>query len=168
MKISRRTVVSGMGAAALAGCAAETPDRFRTYNGPPVTRIQMFKGQRKLQLLNGERLLKEYHFELGFAPTEHKQFEGDGRTPEGAYLIDRRNPNSRYHLSLGISYPNINDINYARSQGKSPGGEIFIHGTPNPFSNEKDWTWGCIAVTNDEIEEMYAMVRNGTPIYIYP
>ena len=168
MKISRRTVVTGMSAAALAGCSTATPDRFRTYDGPPVTRIQAFKGKRKLQLLNGERLLKDYNFELGFEPTKHKQFEGDGRTPEGAYLIDRRNPNSRFHLSLGISYPNINDLNFARSHGLSPGGDIFIHGTPNPFSNEKDWTWGCIAVTNDEIEEMYAMVRNGTPIYIYP
>lgn len=166
MAISRRTAVAGLGALALAGCASNS--KFRTYNGPPVTRIQVFKGQRELQLLNGNRLLKSYEFELGFAPEGDKFFEGDGRTPEGAYLIDRRNPNSRYHLSLGISYPNRDDIAYARAHGLSPGGDIFIHGTPNPFSLEDDWTWGCIAVTNDEIEEMYAMVQNGTPIYIYP
>lgn len=166
MTISRRAMVTALGALALAGCAG--PSKFRSYSGPPVTSIQVFKGRRKLQLLNGKRLLKQYNFELGFAPTEHKQFEGDGRTPEGAYLIDRRNPNSRFHLSLGISYPNRNDIAYARAHGLSPGGDIFIHGTPNPFSNEDDWTWGCIAVSNDEIEEIYAMVQNGTPIYIYP
>ena len=112
--------------------------------------------------------MRTYEFELGFAPTEHKQFEGDGRTPEGAYLINRRNPNSRYHLSLGISYPDTDDAAYARSVGGSPGGEIFIHGTPINFLGQDDWTWGCIAVTNEEIEEIYAMVNNGTVIYIYP
>ncbi|UWQ99561.1 L,D-transpeptidase family protein [Rhodobacteraceae bacterium S2214] len=165
MTISRRTMVVGLGAAALTGCSTT---KFRTYSGPPVTRIQVFKARRTMQLLSGTRQLKSYKFELGFAPAGHKSFEGDGRTPEGAYLINRRNPNSRYHLSLGISYPNRNDIAYARSHGLSPGGDIFIHGTPNPLSNEDDWTWGCIAVTNDEIEEIYAMVRDGTPIYIYP
>jgi murein L,D-transpeptidase YafK len=164
--ISRRALVASLGAVALTGCA--TNSKFRSYSGPRVTRIQVFKGQRTLQLLNGDRLLRAFPFELGFAPAGHKAFEGDGRTPEGAYLINRRNPNSRYHLSLGISYPNRDDIAYARQHGLSPGGDIFIHGTPNPFSNEDDWTWGCIAVTNDEIEEMYAMVRDGTPIYIYP
>jgi len=154
-----------MGAAlGLAGCAS----KFKTYHGPEVTRIQVFKGARIMQLLSGPTVLKSYNFELGFAPTEHKQIEGDGRTPEGAYYIDRRNPNSRYHLSLGISYPNINDINNARAMGKQPGGEIFIHGTPSLYAGKTDWTWGCIAVTNADIEEIYAMVNDGTKILIYP
>ena len=166
MTLSRRALVAGLGAVAVTGCATES--KLQGYTGPAVTRIQVFKGRRKLQLLNGNRLLKSYDFELGFAPSGDKSFEGDGRTPDGAYLINRRNLNSRFHLSLGISYPNRDDIAYARSRGLSPGGDIFIHGTPNQFLNEDDWTWGCIAVTNDEIEEMYSMVKNGTPIYIYP
>ena len=85
------------------------------------------------------------------------------------YLIDRRNPNSQFHLSIGISYPNVNDVAAAAAAGKSPGGDIFIHGQKNPFKRDsKDWTWGCISVTNDEIEDIYAMVRDGTPISINP
>jgi len=137
------------------------------YTGPAVTRIQVFKGARQMQLLHHTNLLRQYEFELGFAPDGHKVQEGDGRTPEGAYLIDRRNPNSRYHLSLGISYPNANDIAKAKALGVSPGGDIFIHGTPRKFSGRDDWTWGCIAVTNKEMEEVFAMVDTGTPIYIY-
>lgn len=163
MKISRRVLMMGA-ALGLAGCAS----KFKTYHGPEVTRIQVFKRARIMQLLSGPTVLKSYNFELGFAPTEHKQIEGDGRTPEGAYYIDRRNPNSRYHLSLGISYPNINDINNARAMGKQPGGEIFIHGTPSLYAGKTDWTWGCIAVTNADIEEIYAMVNDGTKIFIYP
>jgi len=163
--ISRRAMMVGLGAVALTGCTA---NKFRTYNGPEVTRIQVFKEARTMQLLHNTTLLKSYPFELGFAPTGHKTVEGDGKTPEGTYYINRRNPNSRYHLSLGISYPDANDWAAARALGLSPGGDIFIHGTTNPFSNEQDWTWGCIAVTNDEMEEIYAMVKNGTIISIYP
>ncbi|MEM6660054.1 MAG: L,D-transpeptidase family protein, partial [Pseudomonadota bacterium] len=85
------------------------------------------------------------------------------------YLIDRRNPNSQFHLSLGISYPNARDRAEAARIGKPPGGDIFIHGNNTGFRTGKaDWTWGCIAVTNREMEEVYAMVRNGTPIQINP
>ena len=149
---------------ALTGCAT----KFRTYSGPEITRIQVFKEQRKMQLISGKQLIAVYDIELGFAPDGHKAFEGDGRTPEGAYRIDRRNPNSAYHLSLGISYPNARDIANARAQGRSPGGAIFIHGTSNPFVGKDDWTYGCIAVTNNEMEEIYAMVKDGTQIFIYP
>jgi murein L,D-transpeptidase YafK len=121
-----------------------------------------------MQLLHDDKLLRSYTFSLGFTPEGHKAFEGDGRTPEGAYLIDRRNPNSRYHLSLGISYPNARDIAYARARGQSPGGQIFIHGTPKVFAGQPDWTYGCIAVTDEEMEEIYAMVDVGTKIFIYP
>jgi murein L,D-transpeptidase YafK len=92
--------------------------------------------------------------------------EGDGRTPEGAYMIDRRNPNSSYHLSVGISYPNAEDLARAKAMGVPPGGNIFIHGTPLEKNRTMDWTAGCIAVTNEEMEDIYAMVREGTPILI--
>ncbi len=147
----------------VAGCTAKAPQ----YTGPEVTRIQVFKGQRQMQLLHNSSLLRAYNFDLGFAPTGHKVHEGDGRTPEGAYLINRRNPNSSFHLSLGISYPNANDVAYARSRGLDPGGDIFIHGTPTRFAGQPDWTWGCIAVQNPEMDEIYAMVPNGTKIFIY-
>ncbi|AUR09536.1 L,D-transpeptidase family protein [Phaeobacter inhibens] len=168
--MDRRTF--GLGAAAtlgLAGCSSG-PSKFRSYNGPEVTSVVVNKGARKVYLLHHEDVLREYDMELGFAPLGHKQIEGDGKTPEGTYLIDRRNPNSRYHLSIGISYPNGQDRAKAAAMGKKPGGEIFIHGEPNNAKERKraarvdDWTAGCIAVTNDEIEEIYAMVRDGTVI----
>ena len=148
----------------LAGCAT----KFRTYDGPEVTHIQVFKEARILQLIHNDTLLKVYKFELGFTPEGHKQFEGDGRTPEGAYRINRKNPNSRFHLSLGLSYPNSNDVRRAAAMGKRPGGDIFIHGTPEKYVGETDWTWGCIAVTNEEMEEIFSMVETGTIIVVYP
>lgn len=120
-----------------------------------------------MQLLHETSLVRAYEFDLGFNPKGHKVHEGDGRTPEGAYRIDRRNPNSRFHLSLGISYPNARDRAYAESKGLHPGGDIFIHGTPHSFVGVPDWTWGCIAVKNHEMDEIFAMVNTGTPIYIY-
>lgn len=149
----------------VAGCAS----KFKTYNGPEVTRVVVFKDQRRMYLLHNEQVLQAYDIHLGGNPVGHKQFEGDQKTPEGHYLIDRRNPNSKFHLSIGINYPNVNDVEYARSQGKRPGGDIFIHGRPKPYRSwGDDWTAGCIAVTDKEIEDIYAMVRDGTPISIYP
>ncbi len=149
--------------------SATACSKFKHYDGPEVTRVVVYKSDRKLHLLHNNQLLKTYEFGLGFAPKGHKQFRNDGKTPEGHYLIDRRNPNSEFHLSIGISYPNRNDVAYASSQGKSPGGDIFIHGRPFKYrKGGQDWTAGCIAVTNREMEEIYAMVRDGTPISIYP
>ena len=150
------------------GLAACSSDKFRTYNGPEVTSVIVLKEARQLHLLHGNEILRSFEFEMGFAPEGHKEQEGDGRTPEGAYFIDRRNPNSAYHLSIGISYPNAQDRAKAEAAGVSPGGDIFIHGTPDSVSSQDDWTAGCIAVTNREIEDIYAMVRDGTPIFIYP
>lgn len=148
----------------LSGCAS----KFRNYGGPEVTRVVVYKQSRQLHLLHHNSVLKSYRIDLGFAPNGHKQVSGDGKTPVGHYTIDRRNPDSEYHLSLGIDYPNEQDIETARKLGKSPGGDIFIHGRGNAYTLlRRDWTWGCIAVTNDEIEEIYAMVRDGTPISIY-
>ena len=143
--------------------------KFKTYNGPAVTHVVVNKGERRMFLLHDGEVLKAYDIDLGFAPAGHKEFEGDGKTPEGTYLIDRRNPNSDFHLSIGISYPNIRDIANARSAGKDPGGDIFIHGQPNKKSgNGPDWTAGCISVKNKEMEDIYAMVKNGTPITLRP
>lgn len=161
--ISRRSMIAGAALGA-AGCSAKQSSE---YTGPEVTRIQVFKGQRYMQLLHHNTLLRDYEFELGFAPSGHKVQEGDGRTPEGAYVIDRRNPYSRFHLSLGLSYPNARDIANARAMGVSPGGDIFIHGTPTRAIGIPDWTWGCIAVQNDQMDEIYAMVKNGTEIVLY-
>lgn len=153
------------GLAVLASCGS----KFKTYNGPEVTRIFVHKEDRRMLLVHNEKILKAYDIELGFAPDGHKTVEGDGRTPEGTYYIDRRNPNSQFHLSLGISYPNARDTAKARAMGKSPGGDIFIHGRGPRIKNpDADWTWGCIAVTDREVEEIYAMVKNGTPITILP
>lgn len=147
----------------LAGCSTSLP----VYRGPEVTRIQVFKERRLMQFLSNRTLLKEYTVDLGFNPLGHKTQEGDGRTPEGAYLIDRKNPNSQFHLSLGISYPNRSDVAQARARGVSPGGDIFIHGTPTRWIGQPDWTWGCIAVTNEEMDEIYPMIDKGTKIFLY-
>ena len=165
MKTTRRTALLGGLTLGLAGCAS----KFRTYDGPAVTRLQMFKSDRNLFLFNNTSVLKAYRIDLGFAPEGPKQFEGDGKTPEGAYTVDRRNPDSLFHLSIGISYPNEADIAFAAAQGREPGGDIFIHGGPRPGIDaiKPDWTAGCIAVSDREIEDIYAMVRDGTPIDIF-
>ncbi len=149
---------------AVAGCGSKG-SKFKTYNGPQITSVVVNKGERNMYLLHNEQVLKQYRFDLGFAPTGDKKIEGDGKTPEGTYLINRRNPDSSFHLSLGISYPNAKDIAEAKALGEKPGGEIFIHGQPNlTKAKGPDWTAGCIAIKNREIEEMYAMVNNGTLI----
>ncbi len=166
--MKRRNLVLG-GAALVSLGACAQPTKLQRYNGPEVTGIVVNKGERKMYLLHKHKILEQYPIRLGFAPEGHKEVEGDGRTPEGVYRIDRRNPNSRFHLSLGISYPNAKDMANAMSLGKSPGGEIFIHGQRFPFrKDDGDWTWGCIAVDNHQIERIYAMVDDGTPIAINP
>lgn len=158
-----------LGGAAAVGLGACSPSKFKRYNGPEVTGIVVNKGAREMHLLHNGTILESYRIRLGFAPEGHKQIEGDGKTPEGVYTIDRRNPNSNFHLSIGISYPNEADIAAAKALGEKPGGDIFIHGQKKPFRKDKgDWTWGCIAVNNREIEQIYAMVKDGTPIAINP
>ncbi|MCF1708172.1 L,D-transpeptidase family protein [Tabrizicola sp. J26] len=151
------------------GLSACGGSKFKRYNGPEVTRIEVHKGDRRMYLLHNSEILEIYDISLGFQPVGHKQFEGDGKTPEGSYRISYKNPRSRYHLSLGVSYPDENDYNYAKSQGKEPGGDIMIHGYTGYKGKYKgDWTAGCIAVTNKEIERIYSMVKPGTPILIMP
>ena len=163
-----RMIVVGL-VAALAACG---PSKFKTYNGPPVTQIVVNKSARQMLFLSGSNIIGAYNIGLGNEPIGHKEFSGDGKTPEGLYYIDRRNPDSRYHLSLGVSYPNLQDATFALTQGKDPGKDIFIHGQ-GPEGRvlaplKRDWTAGCIAVTDDEMEDIYAMVRDGTPILINP
>jgi murein L,D-transpeptidase YafK len=143
----------------------------------PDTRATMVivdKAVRRLTLLRDGTTLKTYDVSLGPSPTGHKQREGDGRTPEGVYKIDFKHPRSRFHLSLRVSYPNTEDRENAHRRGVPPGGDIMIHGLPNGlgwlgrFHLTRDWTDGCIAVTNREIEEIWALVDVGTDIQIRP
>lgn len=154
----------------LAACGGgdAPPSRFKTYDGPPITMIQVQKANRKMYMMSGANVVHTYDIALGFQPQGHKQFEGDGKTPEGTYIIDRRNPNSAYHLSVGVSYPNANDRIRALAAGRLPGGDIFIHGDSRGPKSQADWTAGCIAVTDAEIEDIYAMIRDGTVIQILP
>ena len=163
------------GLAALAACGAPKPQTpkptFKVYSGPPVTQVVIQKGQRRMYLLNGMTVLKSYDFGLGFQPVGHKQSEGDGKTPEGLYFVDRFNPRSRYHLSVGVSYPNERDRAFAEQFGRDPGGDIMIHGR-GPEGNQlvrqkRDWTAGCITVSDEEIEDIYAMLQPGVPIMIH-
>lgn len=161
--MNRRWVLGAGGAAALTACS-----KFPTYDGPQVTRIEVHKGARRMFLLNDTTVLKDLDIVLGFTADGPKQFEGDGKTPEGRYFIDRKNPQSSFYLSLGISYPNNADRAFAHAQGKSPGGDIFIHGGSKRFGRRSaDWTAGCIAVKDREIRRVYAMVDVGTVIDIY-
>jgi murein L,D-transpeptidase YafK len=162
-----RAALALMLVALLAGCAGF--GKVRTYYGPEVTRIEVLKADRRMYLMHGETVLRSYDIALGREPVGQKRREGDGRTPEGSYIIDRRNPRSAFHLSLGISYPTVSQRRVAREAGLSPGGDIFIHGRAGKHRGRgPDWTEGCIAVTDREIEEIYAMVRVGTPITIRP
>lgn len=132
-----------------------------------ATLIYVSKSERQLQLFRNDVLLKRYRVRFGRNPQGHKQAEGDERTPEGSYVIDYKNPRSRFHLSLHISYPNAEDRARAKASGLSPGGDIMVHGGNNIF-RPFNWTDGCIAVTNKQIEEIWRLVEVGTPIEIVP
>ena len=151
-------------ALAFGGCSKSRP-----YDGLEVTRVVVLKEERRLMLVHNNRILSIHKIDLGYAPVGHKRWQGDGRTPEGRYFVNRRNPNSKFHLSLGLSYPNARDVAAAQADGKNPGGDIFIHGKGYPRKRRgTDWTEGCISVSNREMEWIYARVRNGTPVDIYP
>jgi tetratricopeptide (TPR) repeat protein len=140
----------------------------------PADKILIEKKERRLTLLSKGEVLKTYKIALGGNPNGPKERQGDNKTPEGAYVIDSRNRDSRYHLSLHISYPNGKDKKRAKELGVSPGGDIMIHGIKNGFSwagdfhTDVDWTKGCIAVTDEEIEEINKLAPNGTIVEIRP
>jgi tetratricopeptide (TPR) repeat protein len=137
-------------------------------------RILIEKKERRLTLISKGKVLKTYKIALGGNPNGPKERQGDNKTPEGTYVIDSRNRDSRYHLSLHISYPNEKDRRRAKQRGAPPGGDIMIHGIKNGFAwvgdlhTEVDWTKGCIAVTDEEIEEIDKLAPNGTIVEIRP
>ena len=140
----------------------------------PADKILIEKKERRLMLISRGKVLKTYKIALGGDPNGLKERQGDNKTPEGTYVIDSRNKDSRYHLSLHISYPNEKDKKRAKELGVSPGGDVMIHGIKNGFSwvgdfhTEIDWTKGCIAVTDKEIEEIDKLAPNGTIVEIRP
>lgn len=148
--------------------AASTPP------GSVADKIVINKSNRELQLFSGSKLLKTYKVALGSQPVGAKNCEGDGKTPEGNYRIVSRNAKSAFHKSLRVSYPNEHDRAQAAAAHCSSGGDIMIHGLPNGYGwigaghRAKDWTAGCIAVTNAEIEEIWQWVPNGTLVVIRP
>ena len=159
----------------IAAAAAFIFRQRQNLRPPQADKILVEKGARRLTLLSRGRKLKEYHITLGFSPIGPKEREGDGRTPEGIYTIDFHKPDSAFHRALHLSYPSAEDNARAAEAGVSPGGDIMIHGLPNSFGELggsahqlRDWTVGCIAVTDLEIDEIYSSVNDGTPIEILP
>jgi murein L,D-transpeptidase YafK len=140
----------------------------------PIDKILVLKSKHKLQVFSNDKMLKEYTIAIGRKPIGAKHFEGDDKTPEGIYKIESKNPNSGYYKNLGISYPSEKDIKYAKQNGQKPGGLIKIHGLKDgmgfigKFHHWFDWTRGCIAITNQELEELYNNVKIGTVIEIRP
>ncbi|HEY8384644.1 MAG TPA: L,D-transpeptidase family protein [Porticoccaceae bacterium] len=146
----------------------------------PVGKADMVlveKSARTIYLMQNGNIIRSYPIALGKNPEGHKREAGDGRTPEGRYTLDWRNPNSRYYRAIHISYPNERDLEIARAENRDPGNLIMIHGSPSwvPSSewasqwlHKDDWTEGCIAVTNDVMDEIWELVKDGTPIEIRP
>ncbi len=141
---------------------------------PLIDKVRIHKSARTLSLIVKDKVIKTYYVSIGFSPRGHKVCEGDGRTPEGTYYIEGRNMESPYHRSLRISYPNSRDVEQAQNQGLNPGGDIMIHGLPPELTYlgkshvTHMWTRGCVAVTNQEIEEICSLVDDGTPVEILP
>lgn len=139
-----------------------------------IDSLVVFKSQHKMFVYQQGKLLKTYKISLGDNPVGHKEFEGDEKTPEGIYTINAKNPNSGYYKNLGVSYPNKVDLQHAKAIGKPAGGDIKIHGLRNgigfigKFQRWFNWTNGCMALTNKEIEELYVAVKIGSKINIKP
>jgi murein L,D-transpeptidase YafK len=139
-----------------------------------VDQVVVLKKQRTLQLLHGDKVVKSYKVALGGNPVGPKIKQGDGKTPEGTYVLDRRNAQSQFYKSIHVSYPSADDRARARRLGVSPGGDIFLHGLGKKYGwvgsahTLHDWTNGCVAVTNEEIDEIWKLVKDGTPIEIRP
>jgi murein L,D-transpeptidase YafK len=145
-----------------------------TGNPPHADRVLVLKKERTLQLLIQGKVIKTYKVALGGDPVGAKIRQGDHKTPEGLYVLDSRNAHSRFYKSIHISYPSAQDRAAARRNHVSPGGDVFVHGLPNGYGwlgashRARDWTDGCIAVTNREMDEIWLAVGDGTPIEIRP
>lgn len=139
-----------------------------------VEKVIVRKAERRMELIDSGRAIRTYAIALGGNPVGHKQREGDERTPEGNYVLDWRNPASCCHRSIHISYPDADDRAAAEVRGEKPGGDVMIHGIPNGWGafgwafQFFDWTSGCIGVTDAEMDEIWALTPNGTPIEILP
>lgn len=170
------TLVRFAGAALLASGLAACASQQSTMQAPQYAdRVVVEKSNRSMHLMQNGRVLKSYRVALGGDPVGHKMQQGDSRTPEGVYMVDFRRTVSRFNLALRINYPNQQDRQLAASRGVDPGGEIYIHGQPTGGVNPArlaqtgpDWTDGCIAVTNREMQEVFALVRDGTAVEIKP
>jgi murein L,D-transpeptidase YafK len=168
----------------------QTTERVSLSSTPPLTRLPsstandallpladhliLHKAERRLYLMHGQSVLRTYHVALGLNPTGQKERQGDYRTPEGRYFLDRRNPRSEYFLSIQVSYPNDADLKRARRHRWDAGGSIMIHGLPNELRRSPeyyemtDWTDGCIAVSNSDMLEIWLMAPDHVPIDILP
>lgn len=176
-RVSRRAFLGGTAVLAT-GATVVLP--WRAAADPPpllpaaqrADRVLIEKAERRLTLWRGGEVIASYRIALGFAPDGDKEREGDGRTPEGRYRVDRRNDRSQFYLSLGIDYPRADQRAAARAEGRNPGGDIFIHGQPHRQKGVPalpyDWTAGCAAVSNSEIEEIWQRVAVGTLVEIVP
>lgn len=139
-----------------------------------IDSIAVHKAEHELLVFKQGKLLKVYTVRLSSQPVGPKHAAGDNKTPEGLYYINAKNPYSSFHKSLSISYPNALDMNYAKTHGLLPGGDIVIHGLPNGAEKlgknryRNDWTSGCIALTNDDIDELFEKINTGIPILITP
>ncbi|WP_444931263.1 murein L,D-transpeptidase family protein [Microbulbifer sp. SSSA002] len=145
---------------------------FASAANANITLVQVIKSENLMRLLDGSKIVRSYHVALGGQPQGHKQQEGDERTPEGLYTLDYKKEDSSYYRAMHISYPNAEDRSRAEARGVSPGGFIMVHGQRNrlgwlaPLSQRFNWTDGCIALTNDEMDEFMSLVQTGTPIEI--
>ena len=147
--------------------------QFRGQDLPLVTRVIVYKAERRLDLMRGDEVVRSFRVSLGLMPAGHKERAGDFRTPEGHYNLTRRNARSDFFMSIQVSYPNDRDLRRARANGWDPGGSIMIHGLPNRMKREpgyygRDWTDGCIAVSNSDMVEIWLLTNNNTPIDILP
>jgi murein L,D-transpeptidase YafK len=141
---------------------------------PQVDSIYVSKSKCKMYLFDHSKMIKSYAISIGGSPIGHKKKKGDNKTPEGLYFINGKNPNSNYYMNLGISYPNHTDRMNAQRTKLNPGGDIKIHGYADKYGSTKDKsiryssTWGCIAVTNSDMLEIYNLVKVGAKIFIVP
>lgn len=177
---SSLTLLTAMGVIALVlwGPSAPSPDRpppdtpTETALQGPIDLILIEKAARRLTLMQNGKQVRSWPMALGFSPIGDKSREGDGRTPEGFFTINRRNDASSYHLSLGLDYPHPDDIAAAKAAGHSAGGDIMIHGQPNALDEARivsgDWTAGCIALTNAQMREIWDHIPIGTKVEIRP
>lgn len=147
---------------------------FASVNAQAIDQVRVLKSERKLQLLAAGVVQKEFQIALGGSPIGHKLREGDEKTPEGHYVLDYKKADSAFYKAIHISYPNAEDIARAKKAGASPGGQIMIHGQKNGFgwlsgaAQQFDWTNGCVALSNADMEKVWKAVSPGTPIELRP